>query len=210
MSSSKKNILKRIADAKLARTSEQVFSVSDKIEIYKPILPDAETCFKNELESINGQCEIFETQQEMFVFLKKMMEEKNITALFCREENIINQLDNYKLPHTNSSKDFEPMKAAITSCDFLMTRTGSVVVTSASQSGRQLISFPPTHIILANTSQLVNYPENAYQKIFEKYNGNLPSQITTITGPSRTADIEKTLVLGAHGPKELIVLLLKS
>jgi len=42
----------------------------------------------------------------------------------------------------------------------------------------------------------------------EKYGGNFPSQMTVITGPSRTADIEKTLVMGAHGPKELYVFMI--
>ena len=46
--------------------------------------------------------------------------------------------------------------------------------------------------------------------IREKYKTRLPSQITLITGPSRTADIEKTLVLGAHGPKELHVFILNN
>jgi L-lactate dehydrogenase complex protein LldG len=44
------------------------------------------------------------------------------------------------------------------------------------------------------------------QLIKEKY-GNLPSLITLATGPSRTADIEKTLVVGVHGPKEVYVFL---
>ena len=45
-------------------------------------------------------------------------------------------------------------------------------------------------------------------KLKKKYNGKLPSMISTITGPSRTADIEKTLVMGAHGPKEVYVFLI--
>jgi L-lactate dehydrogenase complex protein LldG len=55
----------------------------------------------------------------------------------------------------------------------------------------------------------VDYPEDALVAMQEKYGNSLPSTISTITGPSRTADIEKTLVLGAHGPKEFIVFLVK-
>jgi L-lactate dehydrogenase complex protein LldG len=62
--------------------------------------------------------------------------------------------------------------------------------------------------VLAYTSQLVPDLKDAFKLIKEKYGQQIPSMISTITGPSRTADIEKTLVLGAHGPKELFVFLL--
>ena len=54
---------------------------------------------------------------------------------------------------------------------------------------------------------MVDTLEDAYRAISEKYTENLPSQLLLITGPSRTADIEKTLTLGAHGPKELHILI---
>ncbi len=47
-----------------------------------------------------------------------------------------------------------------------------------------------------------------FKLIKSRYGNDLPSMITNVTGPSRTADIEKTLVLGAHGPRELFVFLL--
>ena len=50
--------------------------------------------------------------------------------------------------------------------------------------------------------------KDGFNRLKEKYGQKLPSMISTITGPSRTADIEKTLVLGAHGPKELYVFLI--
>ncbi|MBP1637471.1 MAG: hypothetical protein H6Q18_260 [Bacteroidetes bacterium] len=207
INSSKENILKRITDAKQTREFESVFSVSTDAEIYKPIEPDTVNCFKNELENISGQCEIFETAEALFDFLRQMLIEKNIEKLFCREESLIKHLTKSKIACSNNQKDFELMKAAVTSCEYLISRTGSVVVSTASQSGRQLISFPPIHIVIATDNQLVDYPADAYNDLQKKYGSKLPSQITTITGPSRTADIEKTLVLGAHGPKEFIVLL---
>lgn len=70
--------------------------------------------------------------------------------------------------------------------------------------------FPPLHIVIASKDQLVATLEEAYSNIQQKYIDDLPSQIALVTGPSRTADIEKTLVLGAHGPRELWVFLLHS
>jgi L-lactate dehydrogenase complex protein LldG len=51
--------------------------------------------------------------------------------------------------------------------------------------------------------------KDALQLMKEKYNGNLPSLVTLATGPSRTADIEKTLVVGVHGPKEVFCFLVE-
>ena len=81
------------------------------------------------------------------------------------------------------------------------------MVSAALQGGRQMSVYPPQHIVIAKKDQLVDYLHTAYDKIQEKYPDQLPSQITLITGPSRTADIEKTLVMGAHGPRELYVFL---
>jgi len=52
---------------------------------------------------------------------------------------------------------------------------------------------------------LVDYLQDALEAVQQKYSRDFPSAVTVITGPSRTADIEKTLVLGAHGPKELVI-----
>ena len=97
------------------------------------------------------------------------------------------------------------MDAAITECEFLVARTGSVLISSASYGGRQLNVFPPVHIVIAKRSQLVPFVTDALQALQEKYLGALPSLVSLISGPSRTADIEKTLVMGAHGPRKLYV-----
>lgn len=208
MNNAKENILKRIAESKKSNSVIEKFPVSGNIEIYKPILPDAVTCFKNELKSIKGECEIFSNEEERLQYLKNLLKERGIKTLFCREKALLQNTEYQDIKISNSQADFESMEAAVISCEYLIARTGSVIVTSNSLSGRQLISYPPIQIIFADATQLIDYPEEAYSKIKNKYEGNFPSQITTITGPSRTADIEKTLVLGAHGPKECIVLLI--
>jgi len=207
--SSKEEILKRIAAAGNERLAFVYEEVLDTKPIYKPILPDLVTCFVNELQAVNGQCILCDNESDMYAKLKNFVQKQDFPYLFCRDTNISQKLENLDIPYSNSEKDFEGMQAGITTCEFLVARTGSVLISSASPSGRQMNVFPPVHIVLANISQLVNQLEDALELLKKKYRETLPSIISTITGPSRTADIEKTLVLGAHGPKEFIVFLSK-
>lgn len=207
--SSRSKILQQISDAEKKRQTFNQTSVDNIEEIYKPILPDAVSCFKNELEAINGQCFIFDNELEIYLKLKLFFQQKEFSYLFCRDTYISSQLKLHNIPFSKNEKDFDEMKVGITGCEFLVARTGSVLVSSESESGRQMNVFPPVHIVLAHASQLLNYPKDALIAIQEKYGDSLPSSISTITGPSRTADIEKTLVLGAHGPKEFVVFLCK-
>jgi L-lactate dehydrogenase complex protein LldG len=206
---SRQQILDKIRKVSNHKQPEQAETEFENTAIYKPILPDAITCFKNELEAISGKCFVVESESELFQILRKELSDRQITSIYCRDKAISAQLSTFDITFTNRAEDFEAMTCGITACEFLIARTGSVLVSSAGASGRQMNVFPPIHIILAQRSQMLNYPEDALVAIQNKYNGQLPSTITTITGPSRTADIEKTLVLGAHGPKELIVFVLK-
>jgi L-lactate dehydrogenase complex protein LldG len=81
-------------------------------------------------------------------------------------------------------------------------------VTSDNSGGRVLSVLPPHHIVIARQGQLVTDLTEAYASLAAKYRANYPSMISFITGPSRTGDIERILVLGAHGPKRLTILLL--
>jgi len=90
---------------------------------------------------------------------------------------------------------------AFTLCEALIARNGSILLSNANMAGRRLSIYPPVHIVLAYTSQMVLDLKDGFKLIKNKYDNNLPSMISNITGPSRTADIEKTLVLGAAWAK---------
>ena len=104
--------------------------------------------------------------------------------------------------------EMEKCDAGVTECDALIAQTGSVLVTSRSAGGRALSVLPPHHVVLACREQLLADLPAAFELIKSKYAPNYPSFISLITGPSRTGDIERILVLGAHGPKKLTVLCL--
>jgi len=100
----------------------------------------------------------------------------------------------------------EACDAGISACEALIAQTGSVLVTSKSSGGRALSILPPHHVVVARREQLIADLPAAFALIEAKYApNNFPSMISFITGPSRTGDIERILVLGAHGPKKLTI-----
>lgn len=207
---SRELILKRIETTRTRRAQSILpFPEGSGSNIYKPVLPDMLTCFKREMEAVSGQCVLCDSEKDLHSRLKTYINQRAFTSVFCRDKQIIPLLKQNDITFTDCDADFNDMQAGITSCEFLIARTGSVMVSSASSFGRRMHVFPPVHIVLANAAQLLDYYEDALLAMRQKYSVNLPSAITTITGPSRTADIEKTLVLGAHGPKELIVFISK-
>ncbi len=100
------------------------------------------------------------------------------------------------------------MDCAITTCEALISRTGSIVISSKQNSGRSLSAYAPAHVVVAYASQTVPDIKDGLSMVNEQYPDTYPSMVSVVTGPSRTADIEKTLVLGAHGPKELFLFLI--
>ena len=105
-----------------------------------------------------------------------------------------------------SVDELERSPVGITECDALIAQTGSVLITSRSAGGRALSILPPHHVVLARREQMAPDLTAAYEIVRRKYTPHFPSLISFITGPSRTGDIERILVLGAHGPKRLTIL----
>ncbi len=175
--------------------------------IYNSIDLPLELAFQENLEKINGFVHLFQSEGELFHALKEFLSNFQMENIFCNEDEISSRLYAFGIPFQHNSELTKNTEVGITGCEFLIAHTGSVMVSSAQKRGRQMFVYPPVHIVIAHNNQLVDYLEKAYSGIREKYKDNFPSQIALITGPSRTADIEKTLVLGAHGPRELHVFL---
>ena len=127
----------------------------------------------------------------------------------CREEKLKKVLQKNQFP-VSFYEQLSDCDVSFTTCELLVSRTGTMVLSSANESGRTTSVYAPIHVCIAYSNQLVYDLKDALQLLREKYNGQLPSFISFATGPSRTADIEKTLVVGVHGPKEVFVFLVES
>jgi len=203
MSSAREEILK-----KLSTSVHPVPEPPDfEQHVFPPVIFPLEQTFKTQLEAINGKVFIFQSKAELYNSLKTDLLQFRIKNIFCSEPEIMKNLVQFEIGFNEYASVVKNMEVGITGCEFLVAQTGSAMVSSAQRGGRQMNIFPPLHIIIAYRNQLVTTLEEAYSMIQQKYTDGLPSQIALVTGPSRTADIEKTLVLGAHGPRELWVMI---
>lgn len=175
--------------------------------VFPPVIFPLEQVFKSQLEAINGKVFIFQSESELFNALKTQLLQFHTENVFCSEPWVMKNLVQFEIGFNEYTGIAKNIEVGITGCEFLVTQTGSAMMSSAQGGGRQMNIIPPMHIIIATRNQLVATLEDAYSLIQQKYTDGLPSQIALVTGPSRTADIEKTLVLGAHGPRELRVMI---
>jgi L-lactate dehydrogenase complex protein LldG len=205
--SSKELMLKKIRKALLEKRDIPYLNVEDS-RLYKKEEEIPEILFAEELTAVGGNFIFCENGIDFIENMLDLAARFNWRKIYCWEPELQELLDHYEFPFYETDKDFEMAEVGITLCEALIARNGSVMVSNKNAAGRRLSIYPHHHIVIARTGQLVMDLKDGFQLIKSKYGTDIPSLITAITGPSRTADIEKTLVLGAHGPKELFVFLI--
>jgi len=206
MSSAKDNILARLKAAQDKRGEIEVQIPDFASPIYHPLDDSLALEFRKNLELIGGKVFLCHSKNEIPTLVKSICTEKSQTSIYCKDTQL-QELLKQELIINSEESVFPELNIGVTGCEFLVAHLGSVVISSAQISGRRLNVFPETHIVVAGLSQITKYLDDALENMRNKYKNELPSLISNITGPSRTADIEKTLVMGMHGPKSLIVII---
>jgi L-lactate dehydrogenase complex protein LldG len=208
-STSKEKVLKKIRDALLEKTDPPYPIIDMEGSLYQPLTEPLDVTFAEELVKVSGKFCFCESEDEFSTFLESYNLEKDWPVMYCYDEQLQKLLRQGGIPFESDPEKFEDVKLGITRCEYLIARLGTVMVSSAISPGRRMSVFPEIHIVVGYSSQLVADLKDAFKEIKKKYEPEFPSVISLITGPSRTADIEKTLVMGAHGPKELYVFLIE-
>ena len=205
---SKEKMLKKIRKALLEKRDNPYPNLEDT-PLYKEYTGHLDVLFAEQLTAVAGQFVFCDDEISFIENLLQLAEEKSWRKIYCWEPKLQALLSTYEYPFYSTDTDFLNADVGITLCESLIARNGSVLVSNGHEAGRRLSIYPQVHIVLAYTSQLVLDLKDGFKLLKEKFPESLPSMVSNITGPSRTADIEKTLVLGAHGPKELYVFLLE-
>jgi L-lactate dehydrogenase complex protein LldG len=206
--SSREKILQRIRKA-LAKPVPSPFPGQDpNAAIYPKPEDDLAVHFAEAFTRLLGRFAYCASDRDLAGQLSALAVEQSWTELYCADESLRSLLLS-QAPFQFSAKPLSDSHASITACEALVARTGSMVLSAAQAEGRTASVYAPVHICVARTSQLVWDIADAMQLLKQQYPGGLPSLVSFATGPSRTADIEKTLVVGVHGPKEVYCFLVE-
>jgi L-lactate dehydrogenase complex protein LldG len=201
----KEKVLKKIRQALIYKTDYKFADLDLDTNVYAQSGEDAAVQFAQAFSEVKGKFVYSENEAALQENLKTLL--SRYSKVICLEKRIQRVLGNAGLAYESSDIRLHEMEVGITTCEALIARTGSIIISSATESGRRMSIYPPVHIVIAYSDQLHIELKDAIQQLRTRYNGSMPSMISITTGPSRTSDIEKTLVLGAHGPKELYLFL---
>jgi L-lactate dehydrogenase complex protein LldG len=207
MTDERANILARVGEALRSRTTQPAAPIGSPRD-WLPEVADPMQLFRANATDLRAEFHVNDGTEDWPPILRAMNWNHIATHHGQLTDSIVKELSLPTL-YTDAGYDVHALErcdVGITECDALIAQTGSVLVTSRSAGGRALSVLPPHHVVLARRDQLVADLPAAYALLRAKWANDWPSFISLITGPSRTGDIERILVLGAHGPRRLTIL----
>ncbi|MCX6293612.1 MAG: LUD domain-containing protein [Sphingobacteriales bacterium] len=204
--SPKENILKKIRQA-LANPVPLPFPESDGNQpIFHKSEEDLSILFAQQFSSLQGKFQFVKNQHELIEQFQQLVQIKSWKKIYCKEPKLLPLLTELNITPFENLADCD---ISVTSCKNLIARTGSILLSSEQEMGRTSSVYAPIHICIAFTNQVVFDLQDVFNSIKSTPSSQLPSLLTFASGPSRTADIEKTLVTGVHGPKEVFCFLVE-
>lgn len=208
-SKSKENMLRRIRAQLRQATLPQPYPEVEKKSPDSVLVPpssETEEHFAREFIELGGKFVYCPSETELIEKLQSLFQARGWSAISCPDTEWKDRVQATGITVLDylPSPDEQEVEACVTGCEWLIARTGSIMISSAQKEGRTTSIYPLVHLVIARAEQLVPDLSHAFTALKKKYPEGLPSMINLTTGPSRTADIEKTLVVGVHGPGEIL------
>jgi L-lactate dehydrogenase complex protein LldG len=171
-----------------------------------------------EVERVRGVVHPAENETDALSILRGLLRQKNAARVTMWDErhlpiagveSLMREMNVTRVEGDNEA--VASCEVGITGCDWAIASTGTIVLTTGDGRGRMASLLPPIHIALVRTSQLIprleDFVAGQYGDKLQRF--RVSSNITLITGCSRTADIEMSPVFGVHGPLEFHIILIK-
>ncbi len=206
--SARTRILERIRTAQGRGLSRPSLAEREAVETYlrrrprgplRPLEPDLVSRFRSRAESMQSTTELVERTTDVPGAVRRYLEAHRLALRGCVWPQLAD------LAWTQAGIELQARAAVdadlvgVTGAFAAVAETGTLMVVSGAATPASVSLLVETHIAIINASRIVAYMEDAWQLARDEL-GQLPRAVNFISGPSRTADIEQVLVLGAHGP----------
>jgi L-lactate dehydrogenase complex protein LldG len=187
-------------------------------EVWPRENPDISTMaarFEKELKAVDGEVVRAASMADAKAKLAELVRSTGWTSVapmdrpICREavSDLSPEMLHWPKPNW-PPREMAELSVSLITPDALLADTGSCLIVCPTGEDRLLCYLPPACVVIAKTEQLREHLPAAWGEIAPRcFDKNLTGEFVIVTGPSRTADIEKLLILGVHGPKRLVVLL---
>lgn len=204
MSDGRAQILRKIR-ASLQTSAEPAVTATTKT-IFPPIADPLSRLF-DEFQANRIECFQVNDAHQVSDALAQVLSEFPSGRIYAEDSRAIRDLTGKtgrEIVWSTSGAAPNDVQASLTHCEALIAQTGSILLSSRN-AGRTGSIVPPCHIVLASERQILATLEQALHAAGAL--AHTQSFVGVITGPSRTADIEKIIVHGAHGPRRVVVIL---
>ena len=206
----KEQILAKVRNALIEKPEAMFKDIDKRTETWVPISEEDGTAvtFAQNFKALGGVFIYLEDEAEFGECIRQLAPENGWEPIWCTSPAMQEILQRYGIAYTDKPVR-EPKKklVGLTGCECLVAQTGSVLLSDTVSNGREVYALPDVLLVFATTDQIVGGLKEAFHAIKKRYGSKRPSQLTFITGPSRTSDIEQTLVVGAQGIRQVAVFL---
>jgi len=164
--------------------------------------------FQGSLEQVGAKCTFVEGESEAGHRLREIIKDLSASEILVSDSELVHRIVNaaeLDALEDASRDELFAMEVGVTSAQWAIAETGTLVLESGSERHRLVSLVPPVHVCIIRASSI----RQSMAEILELVNPDADPTITFITGASRTSDIELTLAIGVHGPGELYVIVIK-
>ena len=170
--------------------------------------------FRQALEAVSGHCIVARNENDAAKAIQQVIQQTKARRIAISNsplvQKVIAGVQSDALPLENAIPPaLFDCDAGITSAQWAIAETGTLVLESDHERHRLSSLVPPVHVAIIESGCVRQTLAEVLQALNEKGQDGLSPTVTFITGPSRTSDIELTLAIGVHGPGELYVIVLE-
>ena len=206
----KEQILGDVRNANLEKLEAKFQDIDQRTDTWIPIKEEDGTSitFVQNLQNHGGIFIYLENRDEFADCIRQLAPENGWEPLWCTSPIMQRFLAKHGIDYSETPIEGQKINS-ITDCECLVAQTGSIVLSETQAGSRQAYSTPDILLVVAMTGQIVGGLKDAFNLIKDKYQDYMPAQLTIVSGPSRTTDIEQSPVMGVSGARQVAVFLIE-